>query len=152
MNGDMTQWKNEKWKRQMQSRNQWETLPFLLCDVNTLRFSFLSCFFKILLSSECVCCLAPLDHIQTASVDPKTCFPFSVPLHTRSHTSTAVLNCCIRKTHTHNTVNAHSAGEPEARRCFTIQTNITFLARFPAQTLQFVASCVFVSTVNTDTI
>lgn len=158
MNGDVLQWENEKWKRQTQSGNQWQTLPLLLCDVNTLRFFFLSFFFLnpfklwvcLLLSLS-----GPYSNSLSRSKKPVSLFLFLYTAHT--HARTGVLNCCIRTTQTLQSTHALQESQKRGDILPYKQTSLFlffffFWACFPAQTLQFAASCVFMSTVNTDTL
>lgn len=133
------QWETGKWKRQAQ-RNRWTLL--LLCDVNTLRV-FLFLFKKKSIYSGCVCCLASLDRIHTASVEIQNPSRFS--FHTHTH-------CCFKLLTLQST---HALQESQKRGDILLYTHTKYhFSGFSAActTLQFAASYAFMSTVNTDTL
>lgn len=143
MNGDVLQWENEE----MTELEPMTNTPFfpLLCDTNTTVFLF---FFKIHLNSGCVCCLASLGHIHTASVDPNPLLfllllLLSIP---PANTVFKLLHQKNRDAH----FGQHSAGELEARWCFTIQTSITSLTLCSSAQHSSSLSCVCVLCVHAD--
>lgn len=139
--GRVETWTVRDWEMKETSAEKPMNAPSPLWCKYSEGFSFP--FKKKSIYSGCVCCLASLDRIHTASVEIQNPSRFS--FHTHTH-------CCFKLLTLQST---HALQESQKRGDILLYTHTKYhFSGFSAActTLQFAASYAFMSTVNTDTL